>query len=145
MTAVRSGCRRTPGPARRSTPPARSGALSGVSRDDVNPRPLSPIVPSNGLIGCISADGKELLATAWEPYQELFQGVIVCLHSDFRIGGLEPGESRSIRGKIYLMPADLPGLLARYRRDFPEQAARGGTRRDGRRLAGEEAHRIRLG
>jgi hypothetical protein len=91
-----------------------------VSRDDVNPRPLSPIVPSNGLIGCISADGQELLATAWEPYQELFQGVIVCLHSDFRIGGLKPGQTKTIRGKIYLMRADLPGLLARYRGDFPE-------------------------
>ena len=96
----------------------------GVSRDDVNPRPLSPIVPSNGLIGCVSADGRELLATAWEPYQELFQGVIVCLHSDFRIGGLKPGQSKSIRGKLYLMPADFPALRARYRRDFPEQAAR---------------------
>jgi hypothetical protein len=91
-----------------------------VSRNDVNPRPLSSIVPSNGLIGCFSADGKEILATAWEPYQELFQGVIVCLHSDFRIGGLKPGESRSIRGKIYLGPADVEGLLARYRHDFPE-------------------------
>ena len=96
----------------------------GVSRDDVNPRPLSPIVPSNGLIGCVSAEGRELLATAWEPYQELFQGVIVCLHSDFRIGGLKPGQSKAIRGKLYLMPADFPALLARYRRDFPEQAAR---------------------
>ena len=110
---------------------------SGVSRDDVNPRPLSPIVPSNGLIGCISADGKELLATAWEPYQELFQGVIICLHSDFRIGGLAPGESRSIRGKIYMMPADLPGLLARYRRDFPEQAAR-----EAATVAGEPARKL---
>jgi hypothetical protein len=91
----------------------------GVSRDDVNPRPLSPLVPSNGLIGCVSADGRELVATAWEPYQELFQGVIVCIHSDFRIGGLEPGESKTIRGKIYLMPADFPALKARYRRDFP--------------------------
>ena len=81
----------------------------GVSRDDVNPRPLS-IVPSSGLIGCVSADGKELVATAWEPYQELFQGVIVCLHSDFRIGGLKPGESKTIRGKIYLMPADFAAL-----------------------------------
>jgi hypothetical protein len=96
---------------------------AGVSRDDVNPRPLSPIVPSNGLIGCISADGRELLATAWEPYQELFQGVIVCLHSDFRIGGLGPGQSKMIRGKLYLMPADLPDLLARYRRDFPEHGS----------------------
>ncbi len=95
----------------------------GVSRDDVNPRPLSSIVPSNGLIGCISADGRELLATAWEPYQELFQGVIVCLHSDFRIGGLKPGQTKTIHGKIYLMPADLPGLLDRYRHDFPEHKA----------------------
>jgi hypothetical protein len=94
---------------------------AGVSRDDVNPRPLSTIVPSNGLIGCVSADGKELLATAWEPYQELFQGVIVCLHSDFRIGGLHPGESKTVRGKIYLMPADFEQLLARYRRDFHGQ------------------------
>jgi hypothetical protein len=114
-----------------TTPWARSAVYTpgqvwcpeGVSRDDVNPRPLSPIVPSNGLIGCISADGQELLATAWEPYQELFQGVIVCLHSDFRIGGLKPGQSQTIRGKVYLMPADLPALLDRYRRDFPEHKA----------------------
>jgi hypothetical protein len=91
-----------------------------VNRNDVNPRPLSSIVPSMGLIGCFSADGKQLMATAWEPYQELFQGVIVCVHSDFRIGGLKPGESKNIRGKIYLMPADVDGLLARYRSDFPE-------------------------
>jgi hypothetical protein len=64
------------------------------------------------------------MATAWEPYQELFQGVIVCLHSDFRIGGLKPGQVRKIRGKIYLMPADVTGLLARYRADFPEHQRR---------------------
>jgi hypothetical protein len=92
---------------------------ASVPRDDVNPRPLSPLVPSNGLIGCFSADGRNLMATAWEPYQELFQGVIVCLHSDFRIGGLKPGESKTIRGKIYVMPADVDRLLVRYRRDFP--------------------------
>ncbi len=62
------------------------------------------------------------MATAWEPYQELFQGVIVCIHSDFRIGGLEPGETKRIRGKIYLMKTDPEGLVARYRRDFPEHA-----------------------
>jgi hypothetical protein len=93
----------------------------GVSRDDVNPRPLNPVVPSSGLIGCVSADGKEILATAWEPYQELFQGVIVCLHSDFRIGGLEPGESKTARGKIYLVPAGFAALRARYLKDFPGQ------------------------
>jgi len=88
--------------------------------DDVNPRPVSSIVPREGLIGCFSADERVILATAWEPYQELFQGVIVCIHADFRIGGLAPGQRKRIRGKLYLVPADEDELLARYRRDFPE-------------------------
>lgn len=92
-----------------------------VSPDDVNPRPLSRLLPSNGLIGCFSKDGSSILATAWEPYQELFQGVLVCLHSDFRIGGLEPGQSKTIRGKLYVVPANPEALLARYRADFPER------------------------
>jgi hypothetical protein len=91
-----------------------------VDRNDVNPRPVSDAVPDNGLIGCFSADEKTIFAVAFEPYQELFQGVICCLHSDFRIGGLKPGETKKIRGKIYIVPADVNALLARYRHDFPE-------------------------
>lgn len=93
----------------------------GVDRNDVNPRPLSDDVPSNGLIGCFSQDESMVMATAFEPYQELFQGVAVCMHSDFRIGGLKPGETKKIRGKIYLVPADIPALVKRYAADFPEQ------------------------
>ncbi len=94
-----------------------------VDRNDVNPRPLSKLVPSNGLTGCFSADEKKLMAVAWEPYQELFLGVITCIHSDFRVGGLAPGETKEIRGKIYFVDADVDALLARYRRDFPEHFA----------------------
>jgi hypothetical protein len=96
----------------------------GVPRTDVNPRPLSPSTPSNGLIGCFSGDEKLIWATAWEPYQELFQGVARCLHSDFRLGGLQPGETKSIRGKIYLVPNDVSALLRRYAEDFPEHQQR---------------------
>lgn len=92
-----------------------------VDRNDVNPRPLSELVPSNGLCGAFSADDKWIMATVWEPYQELFQGVRVCMHSDFRIGGLKPGETKKIRGKIYIVPADVASLVRRYQRDFPEQ------------------------
>ena len=99
--------------------PGQVWAAPGVPRADVNPRPLSKHRPSNGLIGCFSADDRKIFATAWEPYQELFQGVITCLHSDFRLGGLKPGETRKIRGKIYIVPNDTGALLARYRRDFP--------------------------
>jgi len=93
-----------------------------VPRDDVNPRPLSELVPSSSLCGCFSPDSEWILATAWEPYQEIFQGVITCMHTDFRIGGLEPGETKEIRGKIYLVPGDTERLLRRFERDFPEQA-----------------------
>lgn len=96
----------------------------GVDRNDVNPRPLSKLVPSSDLCGCFSADEKQIMAVAWEPYQEIFQGVIACLHSDFRLGGLAPGETKRIRGKIYFVPADVSKLVARYERDFPEQAAK---------------------
>jgi hypothetical protein len=95
-----------------------------VDRNDVNPRPLSPLVPSNGLTGCFSADERTILAMAWEPYQELFQGVIACIHSDFRIGGLKPGETKRIRGKLYVVPADVPALVRRYERDFPEHGTK---------------------
>ncbi len=120
-------------PARMPTPhwnkearyvPGQVWCPKGVDRNDVNPRPLSPDVPSNGLIGCYSADESKILAMAWEPYQELCQGVIVCIHSDFRIGGLKPGQLRTIQGRIYLVDADVDKLLARYTKDFPEVAAK---------------------
>jgi len=60
-----------------------------------------------------------IFATAFEPYQELFQGVIRCLHSDFRLGGLGPRETLQIKGKIYLVKNDEAALLKRYRNDFP--------------------------
>jgi hypothetical protein len=91
---------------------------AGIERKDCNPRPHSPDVPSNDLIGCVSADNQWLFATAWTPTQELFQGVIVCLHNDFRLGGLKPGETKRARGKVYVMENDVDALLARYRRDF---------------------------
>jgi hypothetical protein len=96
----------------------------GVDRNDVNPRPLSTIVPSSGLTGCYSSDEKQIFATAWEPYQEIFQGVITCIHSDFRIGGLKAGQQKNIRGKMYFVPANAKKLVARYEKDFPEHTAK---------------------
>jgi len=90
----------------------------GINLEDVNPRPISSIKPANGLIGCVSADDKYLLATASSHTHELFQGVIVCLHSDPRIGGLKARESKTITQKIYIIKNDPDELLKRYRRDF---------------------------
>ena len=93
--------------------------MPGVSTNDANPRPLSHDRPANGLIGCFSADGKQLLATASSATHELFEGVYVCLHSDPRIGGLKAGETKTIHAKLYVLTNDVPALLRRYERDFP--------------------------
>jgi len=89
-----------------------------IERKDCNPRPHSPDIPANRLIGCVSADNQWLFATAWEPTQELFQGVITCLHNDFRLGGLSPGETKRAFGTIYIQENNSDILLARYERDF---------------------------
>lgn len=86
---------------------------------DANPRPLAKERLANGLIGCFSADGRWILATASDRTHELFEGVYVCLHSDPLIAGLKPGEQRRIRQKLYLIPNDVEALLRNYRRDFP--------------------------
>ena len=90
----------------------------GIDLRNVNPRPISTSRPVNGLIGCFSDDGKYLMATAWSDYQELFQGIFVCLHSDPRIGGLKAGEEKKLMGKIYIIKNDIEELLKRYRADF---------------------------
>jgi len=94
--------------------------MPGVELRDANPRPLSLDRPVNGLIGCFSADGKQLLATASSATHELFEGVYVCLHSDPLIGGLKAGETKTIHAKLYVLANDIPALLRRYREDFPK-------------------------
>lgn len=90
----------------------------GINLADVNPRPISKTAPTNHLIGAESEDGAWLLAMAWDQTQELFQGVITCIHADLRIGGLKAGETKQVHGKVYLMKNDSQDLLAAYRRDF---------------------------
>jgi hypothetical protein len=95
--------------------------MPDIDLRDANPRPLSLDRPVNGLVGCFSADGKQLLATASSATHELFEGVYVCLHSDPRIGGLKAGETKTIHAKLYVLTNDVPALLRRFAKDFPEK------------------------
>jgi hypothetical protein len=92
---------------------------SVIDLKNVNPRPISLDRPTNNLIGCFSADNKWLLATAWDKTHELFQGVRVCVHGDPLVGGLEPGQTKQVRGKLYILKNSPEELLRRYQRDFP--------------------------
>jgi hypothetical protein len=90
-----------------------------VSPADANPRPICFDHPINGLVGCFSADDRWLLATASDQTHELLEGVYVCLHSDPRVNGLDPGQKKHFRSMIYLLPNNPKALLERYHRDFP--------------------------
>ena len=91
--------------------------------EQANPRPICEDRVTNGLIGCISADARQILATASSTTHELFEGVYVCLHSDPYIGGLAPGETKTVTGRLYLLPNDPDLLLKRYQRDFAGHAS----------------------
>lgn len=34
-----------------------------------------------------------------------------------------PGETKSIKGRIYIVPNDVPALLERYDKDFPSKTS----------------------
>jgi hypothetical protein len=91
----------------------------GINLDDANPRPICRDYPTNGLIGCFSADGKYLLATASSRTHELFEGVYACLHSDPQVGGLPPHHYKILSIRIYFMTNDPAALLKRYQKDYP--------------------------
>lgn len=95
-----------------------------IQATDANPRPISPDRVTQGIIGCVSKDDRWLLAIASDRTFELFEGVYVCLHSDPWIGGLQPGETRRIRQRLYLLPNQPDALLRRYQRDFSPRAGR---------------------
>lgn len=90
--------------------------------ENANPRPICENRITNGLIGCISADARQILATASSSTHELFEGVYVCLHSDPYIGGLAPGETKTVTSRLYLLPNNPDLLLKRYQRDFAGRA-----------------------
>ena len=91
--------------------------------EQANPRPICADRVTNGLIGCISADARQILATGSSATHELFEGVYVCLHSDPYIGGLAPGETKTVTSRLYLLPNDPDLLLKRYQHDFAGRAS----------------------
>jgi hypothetical protein len=81
--------------------------------------PTSPVNATGGLMLRESADGQWVAGIAWERFISA-QGhnPWECLHLCIRVGPLARGESRTIRGRIYLFMGTRDDLLRRYRRDF---------------------------
>lgn len=67
-----------------------------------------------------SEDRELVMGIAWDSYISA-QGHNPwhCMHLSVRVGPLKQGESRSIRGKIYLFNGTKEDCLNKYRKDFP--------------------------
>ena len=75
------------------------------------------------LLDLRAAELGEHLAMVFPDHQVTYAGLAE--RADFfarglLAAGLKPGETKRIRGKLYVVPADVPALVRRYERDFPE-------------------------
>jgi hypothetical protein len=89
------------------------------------PLPFSdkwPTSPSNAAAGIIlreSDDEKWITAIAWEDFLSVqAHNPWHCMHLCVRVGPLEVGRTKTIRGKVYLFRGTKEDCLKRFQRDF---------------------------
>jgi hypothetical protein len=83
--------------------------------------PTSPVDAAAGFLARESNDRRWVAGVAWERFVSV-QGHNFwdCLHVCARVGPLKRGESRTIRGRLYLFRGDRNDCLRRYRAEFPD-------------------------
>lgn len=81
--------------------------------------PPSEVDATAGLLVRESEDGGWVTGVAWEDFLSM-QGhnPWSCLHACVRIGALRPGETRKIRGRLYLFPGRKEDCLRRFEAEF---------------------------
>ena len=91
--------------------------------------PTSELNATAGLLVRESEDGRWVTGIAWEDYLSV-QGhnPWSCMHASIRAGALKPGESRTIRGKLYLFQGKKEDVVAQFTRDFPATPRQGKPR-----------------
>ncbi len=84
--------------------------------------PTSDNNAHKGLLIRESTDGRWVMGIAWERFLSV-QGhnPWQCMHLCINVGPLEPGESTTVRGRIYLFQGTKEDCLKRYRADFAER------------------------
>lgn len=86
--------------------------------------PTSDVDASAGILIRESANGKWVAGIAWEDYLSV-QGhnPWFCMHLAVRVGPLKSGESKTIRGRMFLFPGDREECLRRMQSAFNKAAA----------------------
>jgi hypothetical protein len=100
----------------------RASAASGGRFAFSQKWPTSEVEAVAGILVREAEDGRWVTGIAWEDFLSV-QGHNPwnCMHACVRIGALEPGESRTLRGRLYLFMGTKEDCVARFRRDFPRK------------------------
>jgi len=82
--------------------------------------PTSQENATSGLLVRESEDGQWVTGIGWEDFLST-QGhnPWSCLHACIRVGPLQPGDSRTVRGRLFLFRGTKQDCLARFRTAFP--------------------------
>jgi hypothetical protein len=81
--------------------------------------PTSDVDATSGIMIRESADGEWVAGIAWERFlSSQGHNPWKCMHLSVRVGPLGRGESRTVRGKLYLFPGTKEQCLERFRSDF---------------------------
>lgn len=83
--------------------------------------PTSEVNANRGLLVRESADRTWVTGIGWEDYLSV-QGhnPWSCLHASIRVGPLKRGESKTIRGRLFLFQGNRQNALERFDREFPK-------------------------
>jgi len=86
--------------------------------------PTSNVNAHHGLLVRDSTDGKWVAGIAWENFLSA-QGhnPWQCMHLAVRVGPLKQGQTKTVRGKIYLFPGNREDCLDRFQTDFPRRTS----------------------
>ena len=88
-----------------------------------NKWPTSPDNAHAGLIVRESTNGRWVTGIAWEHFlSSQGHNPWSCMHLSVNVGPLEPGESKTIRGRIYLFHGTREDCLERFRHDFAKKS-----------------------
>ncbi len=96
------------------------GRLSPLGQFVFSPKwPTSRQGSSGGLLVRESEDGEWVTGIAWEDYLAA-QGhnPWKCMHLAVRVGPLPRGETKKVRGRVYLFRGNRNDCLAKYRKEF---------------------------
>lgn len=82
--------------------------------------PTSEVNATSGVLLRESADRTWVTGIGWEDSLSV-QGhnPWSCLHASIRVGGLKAGESKTVRGRLFLFPGSRRDGLERFRKEFP--------------------------